>query len=184
MWLATLTRQGRGIWRYPGSEILPTFGLLNFYLSWWRFAPVTVGCVCLPNLVGDGIVENSWGANWIFILFILLGNRITHRIWYLPDKKQEWVQIHNILQELSQEQIYVKEYFQDGQSSHRNRIIYPFNEFLNTLRKMKVMKYISTFLVWTSVQQRMIRKKPILPWFFDFTLKKTSIHRLLKWWTW
>ena len=55
--------------RGPGSERLLTFGLLNSYLFWWQFAPMTVGCGCLPNLVGDGNVEKSWGANWIPRLF-------------------------------------------------------------------------------------------------------------------
>ena len=53
----------------------------------------------------------------------------------------------NILQEISQEQIYVKEEIQDGQSSHGNRIIYPFKKFFNTLKKMKAMNCIITFLV-------------------------------------
>ena len=68
MW-ATLTIQGIEILSKPGSEIILTFGLLTSYLFWWQFAPVTVERSCLPNLVGDGTVENSWGANWITILF-------------------------------------------------------------------------------------------------------------------
>ena len=48
-----------------GSERLPTFGLLTSYLFLWRFAPVNVGHICLPNLVGDGTVENRWGAKLI-----------------------------------------------------------------------------------------------------------------------
>ena len=43
----------------PGSERLLTFGLLTLYLFLWQFAAVTVGRGCLPNLVGDGTVENS-----------------------------------------------------------------------------------------------------------------------------
>ena len=69
VWLATLTRQGRELRSYPGIERLLTFGLLNSYFFWWRFAPVTVERVYLPNLVGDSTVENSWGANWIPRLF-------------------------------------------------------------------------------------------------------------------
>ena len=67
--LATLTRQGRYPWSYPVSERLLTFGLLTSYFFWWRFVLVTVAHGCLPNLVGDGTVENSWGENWIPRLF-------------------------------------------------------------------------------------------------------------------
>ena len=44
-------------------------GLLTLYFFLCRFAPVTVGHGCLPNLVGDGTVENSWGAHWMPRLF-------------------------------------------------------------------------------------------------------------------
>ena len=42
--------------------------VVYFVLSWRRFAHGTVGRSCLPNAVGDGTVEKSWGANWIPIL--------------------------------------------------------------------------------------------------------------------
>ena len=35
------------------------FGLSTLYFLWGRFAPMTVGSGCLPNLVGEGTVENS-----------------------------------------------------------------------------------------------------------------------------
>ena len=43
--------------------------VFDFVFFWWQFALVTVGRGCLPNLVGDGTVENSRGANWILRLF-------------------------------------------------------------------------------------------------------------------
>ena len=43
---------------------------------------MTVGRSCLPNLVGDGTVENSWGANWIPRLFYKeIGSRIAFGIY-------------------------------------------------------------------------------------------------------
>ena len=62
-------------------------------------------------------------------------------------QKKERLLIHNILQELIQEQIYAKEAIQDGQSSHRNIMFFSFNEFFNTLRERKVMNFIIIFLV-------------------------------------
>ena len=54
-------RRFRGL----GSERILTVGFLTLYLFWWRFAHMTLGRGCLPNLVGDGTVENSWGVNLI-----------------------------------------------------------------------------------------------------------------------
>ena len=46
-WRLQRCRRFRG----PVSERLLTFGLLNFYFVWWRFALVTVGRSSLPYLV-------------------------------------------------------------------------------------------------------------------------------------
>ena len=70
-----------------------------------------------------------------------------HWRWYLPEKKQERVKIHNLLQEISQEQIYVKYALPVGQSLHSNRMNYLFNELFNTLREKRVMNFIIMFLV-------------------------------------
>ena len=43
--------------------------------------------------------------------------------------------------------IYAKYALPVGNYSHGNRIIYSFNEFFNTLRKIKVMNCIITFLI-------------------------------------
>ena len=53
----------------PGSEIILTFELMTSYFFWRWFAPVTIRRGCQTNLVGDSTIENSWGANWIPILF-------------------------------------------------------------------------------------------------------------------
>ena len=76
-----------------------------------------------------------------------LDKRITHWSWYLPDKKQEQVQIQNLLQEPSQEKIYGKYALPFGNSSHRNGITYSFDELFNTLRKWRVMNFIIMFLI-------------------------------------
>ena len=57
-----------------------------------------------------------------------------HWIWYLPDKKQELVQIHNLMQEFSEKKIYVIYAIQVRQSLHRNRVNYLFIE-LNKIKK-------------------------------------------------
>ena len=75
---------------------------------------------------------------------------------YLLENNQDHVKIQNLLQELSQERIYVKYTLPDGQYSHRNRMNYSFNEFFNILRKIRVMNFIIMFLVLMIIQQRMI----------------------------
>ena len=84
--------------------------------------------------------------------------RITHWRWYLPDKNQERVQIHNLLQELIQRKIYVKYTLPVGKYSHRNRMKYLFKKLFNILRIWKVNIFIIMFLVWMSLQQRIIWK--------------------------
>ena len=67
--LAILTRQVRELLIYPVSKRLTTFGFFTSYFFWWQFSPVTAGCGCVPNLVGDVTVKSSGGENWIPRLF-------------------------------------------------------------------------------------------------------------------
>ena len=109
---------------------------------------------------------------------------ITRCRWYLPDKKKERVQIQNLLQELSHKQIYVKYTLPVRQSPQSNIMNYLFNKLFYNLKKRRVNISIIMFLVWMSLQKRMIRKKHTVNWLFYFTLKKISIHRLLLWCSW
>ena len=72
---------------------------------------------------------------------------ITYWRCYLPDKHQERVQIHNILQELSQKQICVNYSLPVRQYSHRNIMNYFSNELFNTFRKRRVVIFIIMSLV-------------------------------------
>ena len=172
VWLATLTIQGRELWSYPVSKRLPTFGLMTLSLFWWRFALVTFGRSSLTKLFENDSVENSLGSNWIPRLFYEeIGSRIRDGIY-----QTKWRAVANTKSpaRTRPENIYVKEEIQDVQYLHGSRIIYSFNKFFNTLRKRKWMNCIIMFLVWISLQQRMIWKNLIVPWIFDSTMTKSS----------
>ena len=99
---------------------------------------------------------------------------IIHCRWYLPEKKQERMQIHNILQKLSQKQIHLKYALPVEQSSHRNIFNYSFNKLFNALRTWRVKICIIMLLVLneSSTEDDMIN--PIVKWLFNLTVKKKA----------
>ena len=82
----------------------------------------------------------------------LWGNSITHWRWYLTDKTNIRCKYRISCKNSPGEK------YMWSTHSHSNIMIYYFNKFFNTIRKIRVMYCIILFLVWMSLQHRMTWK--------------------------
>ena len=174
MWLATFTRQGKDPWSYTVSKRILTFGLLTLYFS------------------GDGLHLWLLGA---LVYLTLLGTTLLKTV----EVQTEYLDYYTRKYDHTLEMVFTRQTSRGGANPESPSRTHPetsireirtpsrtvFTQKQNELFIEKVLQCcqdvpgselnLFLFLVWMSLKQKEVWKKPIIPWLFDFIQTKTSI---------